>query len=164
MTARDVVVVSVILLVTALFLFIGNYLTNTIMDVALTHSELNSSPGAVNSYNSVKTQANKLDYVYFAYFIGLVIGIIITGWLIGGNPIFMFFYIIILIFGVLISPILSNTFESFIATPAISATLSNFPIMTFIMQHLPMLMTIIGMLGLLVMFAKPNIVGGNQYQ
>jgi len=161
MSASDILFVSVVLLVTGLFLFTGNFLTNTIMDTALQHPQLNSSPNAVSSYNSVKAQANKLDYVYFAYFIGLILGIMITGWLIGGNPIFMFFYIIILIVGVLISPILSNTFQSFIETPAISATQANFPITIFILQHLPMFMTIIGMLGLLVMFAKPNF-GGNQ--
>ena len=108
MTARDVVYISIILLVTALFLFIGNFLTNTVMDKALAHPVLNSSQGAVDAYNSVKTQANKLDYVYFAYFIGLFLGLMITGWLIGGNPIFMFFYVIILIFAVLISPILKQ--------------------------------------------------------
>lgn len=156
MTARDVIFISVILLVTALFLFIGNFLTNTVMDVALQHPQLNSSPGAVNAYNSVKTQSNRLDYVYFVYFIALTFGILITGWLIGGNPIFMFFYVIILIVGVLISPILSNTFQSFILTPAITATADNFPITIFIMQNLPIFMTIIGMLGLIVMFAKPN--------
>ena len=162
MTARDVVYISIILLVTALFLFIGNFLTNTVMDKALAHPVLNSSQGAVDAYNSVKTQANKLDYVYFAYFIGLFLGLMITGWLIGGNPIFMFFYVIILIFAVLISPILTNVFGSFISTPAISATSNNFPITIFIMQHLPLLMTVMGMLGLLVMFARANYGGTQQ--
>lgn len=159
MTARDVIFVSVILLVTALFLFIGNFITNTIMDKVLVHPVMNSSQGAVDTYNTVKTNANKLDYVYFAYFIGLTLGIIITGWLVGGNPIFTFFYVILLIFGVLISPILSNTYESVINTPAITATSAHFPITNFIMQNLPMFVTIIGMLGLLVMFAKPYFVG-----
>ena len=156
MTARDVVVVAVLLFISAIFLFIGNYLTNTLMDRALTHPEMNSSQGAVDSYNSVKTQANRLDYVYLAYFIGLIIGILITGWLIGGNPIFMFFYVIILIMGVIVSPILSNAYQSFIETPTLTGTVANFPITTFIMQNLPIFIAIIGMLGLLVMFAKPN--------
>lgn len=158
MTARDVVFVSVILLLTALFLFIGNFLSNTMMNQALQHPMLNSSQGAVDTYNSVKTQANKLDYVYLAYFIGLTLGILITGWLVGGNPIFMFFYIIILIVAVIISPILSNSFESFIGTAVLVPTQANFPITIYIMQNLPLLITIIGMFGLGVMFAKPQQV------
>jgi len=154
MSASDVIYISVVLLMTGLFLFIGNFLTNTVMDSALTHEQLNSSQGAVDNYNSVKAQANKLDYVYFAFFMGLVFGLLITGWLIGGNPIFMFFYIIIIIIGVLISPILSNAFESFVSTPAITATTANFPIMMFIMQYLPMFIAVIGLIGLLVMFAS----------
>lgn len=157
MTVRDVVFVAVILLVTGVFMFIGNFLTNTVMDVALTHPELNSSQGAVDAYNSIKTQTNKLDYVYFAYFIGMVFGIFITAWLVGGNNIFTFFYVIVMIFAVLLSPILSSVFDQFITTPAIVATGNNFPIMIYIMDNLPVLMSIIGMIGLIIMFAKPNI-------
>jgi hypothetical protein len=94
-------------------------------------------------------------------FIGLLLGIIVTGWLIGGIPIFMLFYVIFIIIAAFLSPILSNMWYSVTTDAVFGSTLAAFPITNFILTKLIFFVVIAGFLGLLVMFAKPYLSGQN---
>jgi hypothetical protein len=157
MAARDIIVIMVVLFALGLGFFIMHFALNTTIDRMLSTPQINESNSTVTALQGSKTVTNRLDYVLFGVFIGLTLGLIITGYLIGSNPIFMFIYFLVVGIVVAISPILSNTWETVSTMSIFGVTLSYFPITNHIMLYLPIYMTIIGFIGFLAMFAKPFI-------
>lgn len=119
---------------------------------------INSSDAAVESLSAVSTISNRMDYVIFGLFIGLILGVIITGWFVGGNPIFMFIYFIVVVIAVILAMIFSNVWDTVSQSSIFGTTVTHFTITNNIMGNLPLYIAIIGIIGLVVMFAKPYVV------
>lgn len=155
--ARDVIVMAVVLFAVGLGLFIIHFFTNTAVDSMLGVSQINSSQDTFDSLTSVKTDVtSRFDYLVFAFFIGFILLIIILGWIIGGNPIFMFVFFILVLSGVLISMLLANVWEDVSQSDGLVESLSSFPITNHILLNLPVYISIVGVLAIIVMFAKPK--------
>lgn len=159
MAARDVLMVGVIIFVFALGFFIINFSMNTMVDGMIGVSEINESASAVSALEGVKGLMGRLDYIVTGLFIGLVLALIITGWFIGGIPIFMFMYFIVVVIGVLISTVMSNVWETFTSQAVFGTTISAFPVANNLMLNLPIYMAVVGFIGIVVMFAKPYFQG-----
>ena len=121
--------------------------------------QINASANAMSALDSVDRAQNKMDYIYFSIFIGMMLALLIAGWFVSGEGIFMWVYFFILIFIVIVAGILSAIFNEFATNPLLTATTVNFPIMTFIMQNLVLFTTVIGLMGIMVMFGKPYLKG-----
>mgnify|MGYP003145620266 FL=1 len=155
MSARDVIFIGITIFGLAIVMFIFHFAFGTITDSMVNVPAINETTQTVEVFQGINNFLNRLDYVVSAIFLGLILGLIVTGWVIGGNPIFMFFYFIFVVISVLISPIISNFWESFTNNATISASLSAFPIANNILLNLPIYMSVIGIIGLIVMFGKP---------
>lgn len=155
MAARDVLFIMVILFAIGIGFFIIYFVMNTVLDSMILTPELNETIGTVQAFQGTKTMLNRLDYVVFGLLIGLTLGLIITGWFIAGNPIFMFIYFIVIVMGTIVSTILSNVWESISQASAFGTTLAAFPITNFILLKLPFFVAALGFIGMTVMFAKP---------
>jgi hypothetical protein len=161
MTARDVLVASVVFFILAIAFFVTFSFVTNVYDRIIQNTIVASSSDAVSALEGGKSMTNRMDYVYFAIFIGIVLSIMITGWFTGGHPIFMFIYFIFIVITVVLSMFFSNIYVDVTAMPAFSAVNveSAFPLMNTIMLQLPIIMSIIGIIGMVVMFAKPGIEG-----
>lgn len=163
-SVMDVLLIGVIIFSFAIGFFILNYMMTVSVDKITNVSAVNDSAGAVSAFNSIKTLMGRLDYVVGGLFFGLVVALMVSGWYIGGNPIFMFLYFLIVVIGVVVSVILSNTWETVSQLPAFGTTVASFPIANHLLLYLPIYIAVIGGLGMLVMFAKPYLgnteVGG----
>ena len=95
----------------------------------------------------------------FGFFIALVLGLLITSWLIGANPLFMFVYFIIVTIGTLVSTILSNVWESITTDANLVGTLGVFPLTNHLLTNLPLYVAVVGVIGIIIMYAKPYMVG-----
>jgi len=160
MAARDVALIGVLIFTFAIGFFIVHFAFNTITTDMIANDQINSSSAAVGQLESVEKLTNRLDYVVFGLFVALVLSLIITGWFIGGSPIFMFVYFIVVIVAVLVSFILSNVWETITTNAQFGTTLLSFSMSNNLMLNLPIYMTIVGFIGLIVMFAKPYFGGG----
>lgn len=160
MAARDVVFLGVLLFASALIMLISLFVWDKVGDAFLKNPVMNSSAGVRNSVSGVDRAFTRVDWVVMGVFIGSVIGIMVTGWLVGGHPIFMFAYFLLVVLAVVASAIMSNVWES-IFLPAYfgSGVTGQLPITEFIMDKLPVLIAVVGLLGMVVMFAKPNEAG-----
>lgn len=156
MAFRDVVMIAVLLFFFAFAFFIGNYVLNTSIDSMLNVSEINGTQGTVDSLEAGKAVLSRLDGILFTVFMGLVLSLIITGWFVGGYPIFMAIYVIGIVLTVVISTILSNFWETTTGMTVFGNTLAAFPITNHLMLYLPYYMSVVGFIGLVVMFAKPR--------
>lgn len=159
MAAQDVILVAVILFTLTTGGFITFFAANTVVDKMVNITAINHTDAAVDALQSTKTASNRIDYLTLALFIGLTLGIIITGFLIGGHPIFMAIYFIVVVIGVVLSAVLSNVWESFTGASIFGNTITSFPISNHLLSNLPLYVAVVGIIGIIVMFAKPQEVG-----
>jgi hypothetical protein len=164
MSSEDVVVAAVLVFMFALGFFVVYNVSGTVTTRMLGMSQINSSAAAVTALQGSQKVSNMMDYVVFGVFIAVVLGIIITGWFIGGNPIFMGIYFLITVVAVVFSTVLSNVWETVTQSSIFGTTITHFPIANNILLNLPLYIGIVGFVGLVVMFAKPYIYNGGNDQ
>jgi|26BtaG_2_1085354.scaffolds.fasta_scaffold01132_7 hypothetical protein len=160
MAARDVLFASIVLFIFAIGFFVVYFAINTTITQMNAIPEINQSTDAVDVFNSVSTMTDRLDYVIFGLFVALTLGIIVTGWFVGGITIFMILYIIVIIIGVAMSAIMSNVWETVSTAVQFGTTVLAFPITNHLLLNLPYYVSVMGFIGLLVMFAKPYFAKG----
>ena len=155
MAARDILFTGAILFILASSFFVLKFTSTTITD-KLTMSPLNESAQAVSALRASDAAVSKSDYLFFGAFIALFLGLIITGWFIGGVPIFMFIYFLFIVVATLVGAFLSNFWETTTTASIFGTTILSFPITNHIMLYLPFYLAVFGTAGLIVMFAKPR--------
>lgn len=159
-SVRDVILAGILISMFAIGLFVFYFAVQQTSTRMLGIAEINQSQAAVDSINGGLRAANRLDYVVFGLFIGLVLAILITGWFVGGNPLFMFIYILVSVMAVILGAVLSNVWETTTSMVIFGATIAAFPLTNNLMTYLPLILAIIGILGTIVMFGKPATDGG----
>jgi len=151
----DVLFIVAIVFTFAIGFLVIHFATNTAVDNMLNAPAINDTKETRESLEGVKETTDRFDYLVLGVFIALTLGLLITGWLVGGHPIFMVLYFIVLIFAVIISAFLSNIWESVSVASVFGSTINSFAITNNLLLNLPVYAAIIGFLGLIVMFAKP---------
>ena len=157
MAARDVLFAGVVLFILACGFFILTFVSGQITS-SLSSSPLNDSAQSIQALEDTNTAVSKVDYIFLGVFIALILGLIISGWFIGGNPIFMFIYFLFIVVAVVIGAILSNFWETLTTASVFGVTIASLPIMNHIMLYLPFYLAAIGFIGIIAMFAKPQIM------
>ena len=159
-TARDVILIGVVVFGFGLAFFVLYNVFDTAVDKIVSIPVINSSPAAVEAFQSTDVVISKLDYLIFALFIGMILALIITSWFIGGEPIFMFVYFIFVVISVVVGAVLSNAWETFTGSSVFGLTIAAFPITNHILSYLPLYMAVAGFIGIVAMFAKPYLSNG----
>lgn len=160
MAARDVLFIGVFIFVLGAAFFISHFIFNTAIDAMIANPQVNASNGTVTALKGTAGLTEKFDYVTMACFIALAIAMIITGWFVGGEPIYMVLYFIIVIVGVVAGGILSWFWGQFSQASVFGATLASFPLTDNILSNLHIYVAVLGVIGIVVMFAKPAFQGG----
>ena len=154
---KDVILAIVILFIFAIGFFSFYFMFNVSIDKLLNNSVVNSSQAAVDSFNEAKALSNRMDYVFFIVLMAVVLGIIITGWFIGGHPILMFVYFIIAVIATVIATVFHYVWEQVSEASVFGTTNLAFPIMNHIMTNIEIYTPIMAFLGVIAMFARPYL-------
>ena len=87
-SVRDVLFVTIALFVTGFAVFVMHYTFNTVVDDMTdpNMNVINDSNATQEALKSAQAVTERFDYAVFAVFIGMVLALMITGWLIGGHP------------------------------------------------------------------------------
>jgi hypothetical protein len=109
------------------------------------------------AFTDINKSTNRTDYLTLGLFIGFAFALIITGYYIGGHPIFMFFYFLVTGVGVYLSMLLANIWYNISTASVFGSTVVNLPITNHILTYLPYYTIGFGVLGMVMMFAKPYI-------
>ena len=158
MAARDIAVIGALVFAFALGFFILHFALNTTITAIIAVPEVNQSAGAVESFQAVSSMTERFDYIVFGLFIGLTLALIISGWFVGGYPIFMFLYFIVIVVSVVLSAGLSNVWETVSQSAQFGMTVVSFPIANNLLLNLPLYVAVVGFIGITVMFVKPFAV------
>ncbi len=146
----------VILFIAAIVFVTIKYSYVRFVDQATNITSFNSSLDAVEALDATADLTDRFDYVVFVLLVGLSLAIIITGYLVPAHPIFAFIYFIALVILVAVSAIFSFAWETFSTKAIFVSTVDQLPIIDLIMTNFPVYITIIGFIGMMVMFAKPR--------
>lgn len=157
-SARDNILFVVIMFSLAIGLFASYFIVNESADEILAVSSFNESAKAVESIEAMKEGTERFDSIIFTTFIGLSIGIIILGWVVGGNSVFMFLYFLFVMIGVVLATIFANVWYDFSQSSIFGLTLLSFPITNNLILYMPIYISVVGLLGLIAMFTKPYMI------
>lgn len=159
MAARDVLFAGAILFMLAIGFFVMTFTSDTITNSLTENERFNESDQAVTAIESANTAVHRSDYIFLGVFFALMLGLVITGWFIGGIPIFMFIYFLVNVVAVVFAAISSNVWQTITPASVFGTTLDALPITNHILSYLPFYIALFGTIGMIVMFAKPQEEG-----
>lgn len=116
--------------------------------------DINNSLGVATS-----VAENTLPTIWMILFGGLLLGLFATSFFIDTHPIFVPIFVILLVIAIIVAIPLSNAYESLSENAHLSGAAAQQGSIAFMMLNLPLVTFIIGLLSLLIAFAKP---GGGQ--
>ena len=166
MAARDLVVIAMTLFGLGLAFFILHYVGTIYTETMIAEPQINQTEQVVEAYDGLNKTLSRLDYLMLGVFIGLTLAYIITGWFIGGNPIFMFIYFLVTVVTTVVATIIANVWVDMTGAAEFGTTIAAFPITNHLLSNLPYYVAVLGFIGIVVMFAKPYFMGaqgGGEY-
>lgn len=158
---RDIATLTVFLFILGVGLSILYLVSDRISTEMIANPSVNSSSATVTAFHDLQNLNERMDYLFLGFFLALIIGLVITAYLIGGHPIGIIFFYIVGIISVMLSIYLSNAWEQNITTiPEFSVISSTLKITNNILLNLPIYATIAYFIAVVVMHAKPS--GGRE--
>lgn len=150
----DMLIFVITLFIFAIGLFIFAFIIPEIAD-GLSGAGMNeSSQGKTAIDNVTEMGVNGMQRGFFLLFVGLIMGIMISSFLVRTHPIFLFLYILFLGLTLFISTFLGNAFEQVISTDALAGTVASQGYITIVMQNLLLITLVVGALSMIIIFAK----------
>ena len=142
----------------AIFLLIVGYIapqiSTTLANQIGISPEINNSLGATTS-----TAENTLPIIWLIFFGGLMLGLFATSFFIETHPIFVPIFALLLIISIIIAIPISNAYEELSENATLSGAAAQQGLIVFIMSNLPIVAFIVGLLSMIIAFAKS---GGGQ--
>lgn len=139
----------------ALFLVVLRYVANEVSD-RLLETSLNDSDNARGALESTRNLTAKFDALWLFIFIALLIGVLISSFMIHAHPIFIPVYIILFGFAVVVGVIMNNIYLEFIENATLSAVAATHTFMNTIINNYVLVIIGVGILSMIIMFARPR--------
>lgn len=153
---QDLVVLMIVLFALGIVLVVANYSFDAFKTKMVANPTVNSSQETLAVLDTSVTTNHRLDYISFAILMGFVLAIIITSWIVGGHPLFSIIYIIGLILLVAFSAVFSFIWNRIATNNILASTVEAMPISNHILSNLPIYLCIVGFIGVIVLYAKPQ--------
>jgi len=137
----------------AIFLLIVGYIvpqiTTPLKDQIGISAEIN------NSFNaSTSVAENTFPTLWLIMFAGLLLSLFATSYFIPTHPIFSPIFVLLLVVAIVIAVPISNAYEALAENATLSGAAAQQGLIVFIMTNLPLLTLVIGLLSLVITFAK----------
>ena len=142
----------------AIFLLIVGYIAPEISNAVV--DKIGITPEINNSLNATTSVAeNTLPTIWLIIFGGLMLGLFATSFFIESHPIFVPIFALLLIIAIVIAIPLSNAYEELSENATLTGAAAEQGLIYFIMTNLPLVTFIVGILSLIIAFAKPGVGG-----
>jgi len=156
----DVLFFIVTIFAIVLFLLFVSYIVPQITNTLRT-SEINESSGSRTALDKADEMAGSLDTIFLTIFSILLMGVLISSFMIEAHPIFIPIYIIMLIMAIVVGAILNNIHEEFIANSELAATAADQTFANRIMDNYVLIIIVVSLLSMILIFGKPRLGGGS---
>jgi len=140
----------------AIFLLIAGYISSTI-STELDNKINSDRPEVSEAFNAtIDTTEQTLSALWYVMFGGLTIGLLITSWHMRTEPIYVPIFIILLVVTIIVGVAMSAAYEELYGVTYFSSIAGTQSSINYMMNKLPYVALIIGLIGLIVTFAKPK--------
>ena len=128
---------------------IQEIISTTVLNESAAYPAINSAFVTINEYTVQRG---------FTLFFGiLIIGILVSSFMIKVHPVFIFIYIITLGVAIFVSMYLANAYELVVSNGQLATIAANYGMMTWVMQHITTILLAVGALSMIIVFGK---IGG----
>lgn len=158
-----IMMIIVVLFTLGIAFFVTNFFMNNVI-YQMTHNNtvIMSSNATVDVLNDVNTKVvQRLDYVLFGCFIGIVLFCLLIAYFSANHPVLAIIYFLVLIVTVAVSAVMANIWEQVTSMSNFGTTISSFPITNHIILYLPYYATVIGFASLILMFVRSRVVNND---
>lgn len=162
----DMLIFLITIFALAIGLFILMFVTPKISDGLRVAGLNNSQEGnaAVEQLDNIGS--NVINNGFLMLFVGLIISVFITSFLVRTHPIFLFLYIFLLGITVVLAFYLGNTYETFKNNEIFADMVENASFINIVMKYIAEITVAVGALSMIIVFSKfssNNTSGGLQY-
>lgn len=148
----DIFLIVVVLFGVAVSILFGFKLMGDLQDKF--DNQLNSQL-AKDFISDAETDYNNIfDNIFMFLFIGSIVAVMVSAFFVRSHPIFFGISTFILVFILIFSALIANTWDELATKPQLAAGASNFTMMAFIMNNLGLVVTLIGVIVLIVLYGK----------
>jgi len=150
----DIMVILLITTFLAVSFIVVLYANDKVKEVIET-TELNDTSAAPSILSAFDTINSTTVQNGFGIMMGLlIIGILVSSFLVRIHPAFLFLYIIILAFTMFTAVFLGNMYDKLTDVDELSSIAENQPIINYFMEHIVLITLAIGALSMIIVFAK----------
>lgn len=157
----DIMIFLIVIFFLAVSLISAGYVL-TKLRLVVDSTVLNSTEvgqTVIHAYDTVTFQTIPNVYIMMVAF--LIIGQIISSFLVKYHPVFIVLFIVFAGFGIFLSFILANVYEQFVNTDQIYQIAVQMPLINWIWSHIAYIMSAVSALTLIILFARLPNSGGN---
>ena len=148
----------VIGLIVIVFLYIGNEAVTKLheeMDgMDLDDGSNNVSVVIDNTMGVVNASYQTLKWTSILIMFAMILGIFIGSYMVQTKPVFFIPYLFIVIIAIVVSVGIANGYETLTADPTLASTFAGTNAMNWFLLHMPLVVTLVGMFGGLIMFSR----------
>jgi len=153
------IVAFIVVVMSAIFIYMGvtvqDKLEETLPSMGLVGDGNNNVSVVIENSMGVTNEAFKALYWISIFLIfGMIIAIFIGSYMVTTKPIFFIPYIFIVIIAVIVAVGISNAYELLFANATLNSTFANFVGSNWILAKLPIIVSIVGMVGGIIMFVR----------
>ncbi len=156
----DMLIFIITVFIFAIGLLIMAFIIPAISDGLITAGMNSTSEGALAIDELAEFGNQGMQRGFLFLFVGFIMGLMISSFLIRTHPIFIFLYIIFLGLTLFLGTFIGNAFEQVATTDALAATTANQGLITGIMQNIVIITLAVGALSMIIIFAKFSSRGG----
>jgi hypothetical protein len=148
----------VIILCSGIYIYISNVTTDQLhesmdsMDIG--DGNRNASETIDNTMGKVTASFDALYWISVFLIFGMIIAIFIGSYMVTTKPIFFIPYLFIVIIAVIVAVPVSNAYETLRDDATLGSTFAGFTGSNFVMNYLPMIIIIVGIVGGIIMFSR----------
>ncbi len=145
-----VIVVGILGIALLFLVFTGKVVLN-----GLEGTTLNDSSSVRKSFEGLETMNNTTIQTGYLIFIGFfIVGIILSSFLAGEHPIFIFLFFIFTLMAIFLSSIFGNIYGNLLDVPAFANEISDQRIFDFVYRNMPKITLGVGTLGTLIILSR----------
>lgn len=155
------ILIMVILFAFAIMGFVFIIFTTNLGE-GLENSSLNDDPDQASAIASLKGLGQRYVGGTFVFiFFGLVIGLMITSFLIPEHPIFIIAYVLMLFVSIIIAGLIANSWAFIASNEYFVDLVSQQTAINFIMRNIVKIEIVLFALTMIIIFGKPYLFSGN---
>lgn len=140
----------------AIFLLIAGYVSTEIGTQLDDKIDSDRPEVSAAFHATINTAEQTLSALWYIMFGGLLIGLLITSWHMKTEPVYVPIFIILLVVTIIVGVAFSTAYEELYGVTYFSSIADTQGSINFVMNKLPYVALIVGLIGLIVTFAKPK--------